>query len=816
MKIKNTINIDFLLSLSLLIFAIGFNLYLYRLEPTAKIDPNDNTFQYALVHRTNQIWDYASAVCPKNIFFPLCHLTYLVDHWVPNWAQGYNLPFYYSHLPQIVIVSVWRFLSVIVPNLSLFSFYHLVIYALLCIFPLPVFLALRVIRLPWLVAGIGAVFASHISTDGLYGLDPPSYLWRGYGLSSQLFAMVWLPLSAAFSFRLFADKPDIDIKSIQQMSRAKPGSLTVLVRNRNLLLSILFTVVTTAGHLGIGVMALLSALVFSLAKPVYLFFNFSGYREIRDSLIFSWVKLAGLGSGVILILGYWIIPNILLGNYHNISVWDPIWKFNSFGWQDVLIKLYNGEIFDFGRFPWLTLFVFIGIYAATYIKNHEFRILKQELKLNDHNFSYFPLSLLFLFWVAMYFGRTTWGGLIDLIPGMSEFHLSRFIVGIHLSGLFLAPIGLWASAKTIGKMAYKLYSTEKITSEDEVPKIVIWSFVIIAGGLLSVPIYKQTVNYNDLNNKLIRQANDNYSRGQADINNLFGKISTLPPGRVYVGRGGGWGKDFNIAETEMFIHISTYGVPTALWLPETWSPNSDTEQYFSEDVKSHYDLYNLRYVAAPPTVKPQTFWKQISKGKNWVLYEVPTNGYFTAGRTNLTVITDKMSYKNLVRLWIQSPISQHKIHLELTFDKPSPDINRNIIEMLDEATYKDKLGHTRNIFTENPLTDGKPPSFALVGPEKVNADMTYKTKIKLDSACPDCLVILKQTYHPAWRGWVNGKPVKLISVFPFHIGVPITQPGTYEVEFAYKPHFLKLPLLLLSMFVIVIIIAVNTVNRRNK
>ena len=82
--------LEHILGILLLIFAIGCGLWIYRLEPTATTDPNDNTFQYALVERTNVIFDYALKT--RNI-------TLLFDHWVPNWAQGYNLPSYYSHIP---------------------------------------------------------------------------------------------------------------------------------------------------------------------------------------------------------------------------------------------------------------------------------------------------------------------------------------------------------------------------------------------------------------------------------------------------------------------------------------------------------------------------------------------------------------------------------------------------------------------------------------------------------------------------------------------------------------------------------------------
>ena len=60
---KHGTRIECTISLIILLFAIGVNLWLYRLEPTATIDPNDNTFQYALVDRTNQIWDFAKKSC---------------------------------------------------------------------------------------------------------------------------------------------------------------------------------------------------------------------------------------------------------------------------------------------------------------------------------------------------------------------------------------------------------------------------------------------------------------------------------------------------------------------------------------------------------------------------------------------------------------------------------------------------------------------------------------------------------------------------------------------------------------------------------
>ena len=147
---------------------------------------------------------------------------------------------------------------------------------------------------------------------------------------------------------------------------------------------------------------------------------------------------------------------------------------------------------------------------------------------------------------------------------------------------------------------------------------------LIIGLFIYWIITPQTVEYARHNDRLILQANDNYAKISEDTEQLLKTLKALPPSRIYAGRGGNWGKQFRVAETPMFMHISTYGIPTVLWLPETWSPNSDTEQFFNEENPDHYVLYNLRYVLTPPDKEPLSFWKPLKKAKhgNCTKYQV--------------------------------------------------------------------------------------------------------------------------------------------------------------------------------------------------
>lgn len=776
------------IGITMLLFSIGFNLWIYRLEPTALGDPNDNTFQFALVDRTNQIWDFVQQKCSSKlgawnlVLGAFCQVNYLADHWVPNWAQGYNLPYYYSHIPQITIVATWRLFSILGPQISLFTFYHYVIYLLLCLFPLSLFLALRIIGLSWITAGIGALIASHLSTDGLYGLDPSSFLWRGYGLSSQLYAMVFLPLAIAYTWKLFQTES-------WRKNHESRGMKSMILDTKTLILAILFLAATTAGHLGIGIIAFISIGIFAISPFIQSILKQSWDAETINYLSPTIGKLLLIFGGAGLLLAYWILPILVYGNYHNISVWDGIWKFDSFGYRDVLTNLFNGDLFDFGRFPVMTALTITGFFLAL-------------------AGGYFGFALLFVFWILMYFGRTTWGPLIDLIPGMSEYHLSRFIVGVHISGLFLIPISIdW----TMSRVSVLFPSPRR--------RSLFVLLGIISAVLLTVSIYPQTIRYASHNDFLIKRGNTQYQKNAEDIDALITILRTKiqgNPGRVFAGRGGSWGKNFLIAETPMYMHLSTYGIPVILWLPETWSPNSDTEQYFSENNPAHYSLYNVRYVATPATLNPeqiQPFWRLTESGKTWKLYEVATDGYITTGVRPAIVSSTKADYRSVVRLWMHSDAPKQAIVPQLTFDNDYPKkYGLPNFRMLDEVTYKTPDGATHNLFTEvpryvSPVSLTSPISLTSQSSE---SDMLFRASVEVPEGCTECLVILRQTYHPSWKATVDGEPVEPFAVFPFYTAIKLDTPGQHEIIFSYEPSLLKKSLLILTLTLCIIFAIIHT------
>src|SRR5258706_10068497 len=66
------------------------------------------------------------------------------------------------------------------------------------------------------------------------------------------------------------------------------------------------------------------------------------------------------------------------------------------------------------------------------------------------------------------------------------------------------------------------------------------------------------------------------------------------------------------------------------------------------------------------------------------------------------------------------------------------------------------------------------------------------------------MVMLKSTYHPNWRAWVDGVETRRVMLMPSFIGVPVA-PGQHLVQLEYQPQPLRRYLLMLGMLILAIL-----------
>jgi len=120
-----------------------------------------------------------------------------LDPWFSYWSMGYPLWHAYQPLPHLATGAI----GLAVPDAGFAALYGALKFALLLAFPLCVFAGARGMGLSHGEAAAAAAIAPLISTESLYGLEYGSYVWRGSGLYTQLWAMDLLPLAIGAGFR---------------------------------------------------------------------------------------------------------------------------------------------------------------------------------------------------------------------------------------------------------------------------------------------------------------------------------------------------------------------------------------------------------------------------------------------------------------------------------------------------------------------------------------------------------------------------------------------------------------------------------------
>lgn len=316
-----------------------------------------------------------------------------VDFWVPDLELGFPQFVYYQHLPHLAVVAVDR---ILLERVDIVVVFNAVRYVLMVCFPLTVLWAMRRMGFGIVAAAIGAAASSLLSTDGLLGLDYDSYIWRGFGVFTQLVA-------AHLFFVLLALLQGV-------ISRGR-GYAAAAVALAALILS----------HLLYTVMMAVSAGVIAVA---------ASWRAIPLRL----GRLAIVGIAAAVMSAYLLWPAAATSYYLNASPYLQRYKYDSFGAPQVLEWLVTGRLLDAGRVPVLTVLLAVGV-AATLVTRARPALLALAL---------------FVVWLILYFGRPTLGSVIDLIPLHEQLFFHRFIGGVHVAGILLIGVGgawLWELAR---------------------------------------------------------------------------------------------------------------------------------------------------------------------------------------------------------------------------------------------------------------------------------------------------------------------------------------------------------------------------------
>src|SRR6267143_1974444 len=232
----------------------------------------------------------------------------VLDHWVPQFELGFPWFIYYQPLPALVVVLIQRGLFGLVDLLTVFN---AVRYVLLVGFPLTVFWSLRRMGLPSTGAAVAAAVAPLLSGDFRYGFDYDSYIWRGFGMFTQLAAMHLSFVTVAVAWTSLRSRKWSDVVWL--------------------------------------VLALVGA-------------------ETRADVLRRVVRLVLSGIPAAVVSAWLWLPFIAQPAFLGASPYLQAEKYDSYGAPTILGWLITGDLMDHGRLPVITALVGLGVVASVFLR----------------------------------------------------------------------------------------------------------------------------------------------------------------------------------------------------------------------------------------------------------------------------------------------------------------------------------------------------------------------------------------------------------------------------------------------------------------
>ena len=309
----------------------------------------------------------------------------VLDFWVPEMDEGFPQFLYYQNLPHLSVVALHR---VLLGTIDIFTVFNIVRYLGLVLLPLTVFWSMRRMDFDTVAAAVAASASTLLATNFLYGFDFGSYLWRGLGLYTQIWAM-------HLSF--------IALASLWRLLRYGTG-----FRWTAIVLAVL-----VLAHLLYAYMMVVTAALLLV------------WGVTRANALVRIARLAGAGAIALAVTSWMWLPYVLARGFQNASPYLQPEKYASYGASTVLGWLFSGELTDYGRLPVLAVLLAVGVIAAA------------RLRASSSAFA----LVLFMVWLGLFFGRGTLGPLASLLPLQETLLFHRFIGGVHIAAIMLIGVG---------------------------------------------------------------------------------------------------------------------------------------------------------------------------------------------------------------------------------------------------------------------------------------------------------------------------------------------------------------------------------------
>ncbi len=535
-----------------------------------------------------------------------------LDFWQATLELGFPQFFYYQHFPHLFVVGLDRLSLGLI---DVFTLFNLVRFVLLVGLPLTVFWSMRRMGFSLVAAGFAAAASSLLSGDARFGFEYDSYVWRGFGMYTQLWAMHLSFITLACVYR-------------------------VLQRGTGYLPAVLAFSLLALSHL---IYAYMMVITVGLALLIV-----GDLRSILPRI----ARLAIVGVSALAVASYLWLPLLQAPEYAGVSPYLQEWKYDSFGASTVLGWLVSGDLMDHGRLPVLTVLLGIGVVAAL-VRPSRPRVFA---------------VVGFAVWLVLYFGRPTLGPIADLLPLHDGLLFHRFIGEMELFAIILIGVGGESIWRVIG--AVRVRRSQDMAEVGPDPEADGWRAVpwrpMVAFVLLVVilrPAIGERADYYDENSRWMaetRAAMDS----DVDLQLVLATIQQQPyGGRTYAGLRSNWGKDMTVGGHIKVTDMLTFNDMPAVSPPyQSLSLNADMVWWFQDGEQSDFNVMDVRYAIVPADFSVPAFYAPMLRTERYALYRVPTSGMaeFVAITERRSAPTQQALFAGNLAWWQSSAPAEHR------------------------------------------------------------------------------------------------------------------------------------------------------------
>jgi hypothetical protein len=615
-----------------------------------------------------------------------------LDGWYPPLALGSSRFHHYQSLPHVLT----GLLAIPIGSELAYSW---TLYLGLALWPIAVFAGGRLLGLGRWRSAAAALVSPLIVSAPTLGYEWGSYAWRGYGTWTQLWGMWALPFAWGLGFRAVA-------------------------RGRSSAWAALAIALTIAVHLLTGYLALLSLGVFVLIRPT----------RVRERIVRA--ALVGVSS---MLIAAWVVVPLLLDRAYTAQDEFSRGKvfYDSFGARQILSWGVSGELFDRGRFPVISILVAIGLLRCLW-----------RWRRDERARAIVGVGLLSL---LLFFGRSTLGDVLRLLPGSGDLFLRRYVFGVHLAGLYLAGFAMaWLGRVVVSRLRSRVPRVE----------VVLAALVAVAVLLLS-PAWIERRAWAARGAQWIHEQEQVEATEGADVAELVSIAERRGPGRIYAGMRSNWGSEYRVGQVPLYAELLNLDVQAVGFTRPTWSLSSPAEYRFRDTDPAHWDVFDVRYLIQPADRAPPVDAELIAERGVHGLWEVAGDGTIEVVDVSEPLEADRIDLGRKITPWLNSAEPETGIHPGIAFGA---------------------FAAARPTLEAGSAPDA-PPGEVLEMDVALDEGRASAT-VELDRAGA---VILKASFDNRWRITVDGRDVPA-QMFAQSLVGRVVAPGRHQIVFEYVPY----------------------------